>query len=178
MVSASAREDPWAPWIKAVAAGDSDALAALYDASSSVVFGIALRMLGDRGDAEEVALDVYKYVWRNAKSYDGSRATAAAWLIMLTRSRCIDRIRTRDSRERAEKPARRQAPVSTVDPAAAHQANEVRRHWQACRPSRRNFLRWRTFPDIATRKWRSGRGYRSAPSRRGYVWDYRDSEIC
>jgi len=66
MVSAAAREDPWAPWIESIAAGENEALAALYDASSSVVFGVAVRMLNDRADAEEVALDVHKYVWRTA----------------------------------------------------------------------------------------------------------------
>ena len=140
MVTASAREDPWAPWIRAIADGDSSALAALYDASSSVVFGIAFRMLGDRADAEEVALDVYKYVWRSANSYDGSRGSAAAWLIMLTRSRCVDRIRARESRERAEEPARLQAAVSVMNPAAAHQASEVRKALASLPPEQAEVL--------------------------------------
>jgi RNA polymerase sigma-70 factor (ECF subfamily) len=127
MVSAAAREDPWAPWIEAIAAGENGALAALYDASSSVVFGVAVRMLNDRADAEEVALDVYKYVWRTAGTYDGSRGSVAAWLIMLVRSRCVDRMRTRESRERAEAPIRRQPVVSQPDSVAANQASGVRK---------------------------------------------------
>src|SRR5687767_10513396 len=127
MVSAIARDDPWAPWIEAIAAGENDALAALYDASSSLVFGVAVRMLNDRADAEEVALDVYKYVWQTAGTYDGSRGTVAAWLMMLVRSRSVDRMRSRQSRERAEQPVRQNAAVPHPDSLAAHQASEIRK---------------------------------------------------
>ena len=124
---ASPREDPWAVWMPGIQSHEDSALAALYDASSSVVFGLALRMLGDRSDAEEVALDIYKYVWRSAGSFDGTRGTVAAWLIMLVRSRCVDRIRFRESRERAEEPARQTGSVAPPDPVVAHQAAEIRR---------------------------------------------------
>ena len=125
--SASPREDPWAVWMPGIQSHEDHALAALYDASSSVLFGLALRMLGDRSDAEEVALDVYKYVWRNAGSFDGTRGTVAAWLIMLVRSRCLDRIRFRESRDRAEAPARQARTVPPPDAVVAHQAAEIRR---------------------------------------------------
>jgi RNA polymerase sigma-70 factor, ECF subfamily len=98
-------------WIQRVARGDDQALASLYDASSAMVFGVALRMLRDHADAEEVTLDVYKYVWGNAGDYNLARGTVIAWLLMLVRSRCLDRIRTRESRQRAEEPAR---PVTTA----------------------------------------------------------------
>jgi RNA polymerase sigma-70 factor (ECF subfamily) len=119
---------------------EDSALAALYDASSSVLFGLALRMLGDRGDAEEVALDVYKYVWRSAASFDGARGTVAAWLIMLVRSRCVDRIRLRDSRERAEEPARQRRTVSPPDPVEAHQAAEIRRSLSTLPPEQAELI--------------------------------------
>jgi RNA polymerase sigma-70 factor (ECF subfamily) len=120
-------QDAWANWIRCIADGDHQALASLYDASSSMVFGMALRMLDDRADAEEVALDVYKHVWRNAASWDGSRGTVIAWLIMLVRSRCVDRIRSRESRQRAEEPARQEATVTHSDPLLAHQSGVIRK---------------------------------------------------
>src|SRR5262245_24847656 len=57
------------------AAGDQSAFAALYDATSAVVFGLALRSLGSRAEAEEVATDVYLQVWKDATRYDASRAS-------------------------------------------------------------------------------------------------------
>ena len=138
--SASPREDPWAIWMPGIVSREDSALAALYDASSSVVFGLALRMLGDRSDAEEVALDVYKYIWRSAGSFDGTRGTVAAWLIMLVRSRCVDRIRFRESRERAEEPARRQLTVRSPDPLVAHQAAEIRRALSSLPPEQAELI--------------------------------------
>lgn len=74
---------------------DSDALAALYDRCSWRLMGLAARILGDTGKAEEVLQDVFLYVWRNAGSFDGTRGTVLAWLLVATRSRAIDRLRTR-----------------------------------------------------------------------------------
>jgi RNA polymerase sigma-70 factor (ECF subfamily) len=85
--------------LRRVAGGDSDALAALYDLSSPLVFGLAVRILGNQADAEEVTLDVFTQVWRAAASFDPSRASVAGWLVMLTRSRAIDRLRSRAERD-------------------------------------------------------------------------------
>ena len=139
-MGASPREDPLAVWIPGILSHEDSALAALYDASSPVVFGLALRMLGDRSDAEEVALDVYKYVWRSAGSFDGSRGTVAAWLIMLVRSRCVDRIRSRESRERAEKPARRPLTAPPPDPLVVQQATEIRRALSSLPPEQAELI--------------------------------------
>ncbi len=80
--------------------GEGDALAALYDATAPLVHGLALRILGDRGAAEEVTADVYLQVWRQAVRYDATRGTPLAWLLMLARSRAIDRLRARAGRLR------------------------------------------------------------------------------
>ena len=85
-----------------IAAGDAGALASLYDQTRALVFGLALRVLGDPCDAEEVASDVYAHVWRNAKSFDPSRGAVSTWLLMLTRSRAIDRLRSATGRCRGE----------------------------------------------------------------------------
>ena len=136
----SPRDDPWASWIPGILSREDAALASLYDASSSVVFGLALRMLGDRSDAEEVALDVYKYVWRSITSFDGTRGTVAAWLIMLVRSRCVDKIRSRESRERAEEPVRRQLTVPAPDPLIAHQSAVIRRALDSLPPEQAELI--------------------------------------
>jgi RNA polymerase sigma-70 factor (ECF subfamily) len=93
----------------------------LYDESSSLVFGLAMRILGNSADAEEVSSDVYTQVWQHAATFDSRRGSPSAWLIMLTRSRAIDRIRSRDARRRSETPmegieltARSTGPESTL----------------------------------------------------------------
>jgi len=94
----------WKHYIDRCAAGDQSAMAQLYDESSSLVYSVALRMLGDAADAEEVTLDVYTQVWRTAATYDPNRGKATAWLVTLARSRAIDRLRSRGGRDRRELP--------------------------------------------------------------------------
>jgi RNA polymerase sigma-70 factor (ECF subfamily) len=77
--------------------GDDAALAALYDATSALVHGLALRILGDRGAAEEVTIDVYLQVWRQADRWDPARGRPMAWLLTIARTRAIDRRRMRSA---------------------------------------------------------------------------------
>lgn len=81
--------------IKRLAAGDADALALLYDRHSRLVYSLAFRVLGDTLEAEEVVQDVFAQAWRQASRYDTSRGAVVAWLLMMTRSRAIDRVRSR-----------------------------------------------------------------------------------
>jgi RNA polymerase sigma-70 factor (ECF subfamily) len=83
--------------IKRLAAGDADALALLYDRHSRLVYSLAFRVLGDTLEAEEVVQDVFAQAWRQASRYDTSRGVVVAWLLMMTRSRAIDRVRSRRS---------------------------------------------------------------------------------
>lgn len=85
--------DPWAGHVDRAAGGDADALARLYDGTASLVFGLALRILRDPGGAEEITEDVYMQVWRQAARYDRGRGSVTRWLLTLTRSRAIDRLR-------------------------------------------------------------------------------------
>jgi len=77
-----------------VAEQDQLAMAALYDASNRVVFGLLLRILNEPTIAEEVVSDVYMQVWRQANSYDEVRGTPMAWMLTIARSRAIDRLRS------------------------------------------------------------------------------------
>lgn len=79
--------------IERIAAGDQSALAMLYDLTSSLVFGLSLRIISERSAAEEVFLDVYKQIWRQASLYNSERGAPMAWILTITRSRALDRIR-------------------------------------------------------------------------------------
>jgi RNA polymerase sigma-70 factor (ECF subfamily) len=76
-----------------VAAGDRGAMSELYDRHVDVVFSLACRIVGQRTDAEDVVQEVFTQAWRQAVRYDPTRASAAAWLLNMTRSRAIDQLR-------------------------------------------------------------------------------------
>lgn len=88
-----ADEQEWAGLIARTAQGDQMALAALYDRTSAYVHGLVLKILGDPHQAEEVTLDVFTQVWRQAHTYDEGRGAPGSWLLTLARSRAIDRLR-------------------------------------------------------------------------------------
>ena len=74
---------------------DAEALALLYDRHAGRLMGLAQRILGDTGEAEEVLQEVFLYVWNAAAAFDPARGPVLAWLLVATRSRSIDRLRSR-----------------------------------------------------------------------------------
>lgn len=84
--------------IRRIAGGDHGALGALYDHHGRTVYTLALRIVGDPAEAEEVVQDVFLQVWRGAARYEAGRASVAGWLLMMARSRAIDRVRARQAR--------------------------------------------------------------------------------
>lgn len=88
-----------------VAQGSTDAFAALYDRHSGIVLGLLTRMLGADGTAEEVLQETFLQAWEQASRYDGSKADPRGWLLMMARSRALDRIRSRSSRENRDQKA-------------------------------------------------------------------------
>lgn len=98
--------------IKAVAEGDGDALAVLYDRHGTAVFSLCLRMLRDADDAEELLEHVFWQLWRRADQFDPTRGSALAYLLTLTRSRAIDRLRARERRVRRRSARRSSCPSS------------------------------------------------------------------
>jgi RNA polymerase sigma-70 factor (ECF subfamily) len=84
--------------LAAVAGGSADALERLYDRYASTAFGLARRILARQDLAEEVVQDVFAQVWRQASRYDAARASVAGWIVLLTRTRAIDRLRARRAR--------------------------------------------------------------------------------
>jgi RNA polymerase sigma-70 factor, ECF subfamily len=84
--------------LASVAKGDQQAFSQLYDHSSTLLYTLAFRILGNREEADDLLQDVYLEVWRKVVRYDVGRGTPIAWLITLTRSRAIDRLRSRSTR--------------------------------------------------------------------------------
>jgi RNA polymerase sigma-70 factor (ECF subfamily) len=78
-----------------VAMGDRAAFDALYAATSAKLFGIALRVLGDRTEAEEALQEVFIRVWHRADRYRANGLSPMTWLITVARNLCIDRLRRR-----------------------------------------------------------------------------------
>src|SRR5206468_2356211 len=87
--------------MQAIAMGDPASLAALYDRYSGTVMAACLRVLGTRADAEEVLGDVFWHVWEQAGRYDPLRGNPVAYLMILARSRALDRLRAAGRRQRA-----------------------------------------------------------------------------
>lgn len=86
--------------MKAIAARDEAALAQLYDRYRVIVFGLLMRILNNREEAEDVLQEVFLQVWRKAGDFDEVRGRPFTWLVTLGRSRGIDRLRALASRER------------------------------------------------------------------------------
>lgn len=81
-------------WMERVAIGDRTALAALYDRYGGLMLALGLRVLGSRRDAEDITHDVFIEVWRRADAYDRKRASVRTWLLLIMRSRSLDRRRS------------------------------------------------------------------------------------
>ena len=94
--------DPLSRMVVDIAAGDRAALRRLYDATSAKLFGVCLRILGNRDESEDVLQEVYLTVWRRADRFDPGRAGALAWLSTIARNRAIDRLRARGPLAKAE----------------------------------------------------------------------------
>jgi RNA polymerase sigma-70 factor (ECF subfamily) len=80
-------------WVEAMRGGDERALEELYDATVGKLYALASAILRNNEDAEEVVCATYAYAWANAGRFDTERAEVLGWLLMLCRSRALDRLR-------------------------------------------------------------------------------------
>ena len=80
--------------IDRISRGDADALAALYDRHAARVLGLTTRILADADEAEDVLQEVFLQVWRAPRQFDAARGSLVTWLLILARSRAIDRLRS------------------------------------------------------------------------------------
>jgi RNA polymerase sigma-70 factor (ECF subfamily) len=104
--------------LERIVSGDQAAVADLYDRHSRLIFGLILRVLRDRGDAEEVMQEVFFSVWSRAASYNASLGTPVVWLARMARNRAIDRLRANQVRVRTaaaiEEPSGPDSPESSA----------------------------------------------------------------
>lgn len=90
--------------ISKIARGCESALKKLYANTISQVYGLAYKILSNKPDADEVAMDVFKQIWNKAPDYEPGRGSPSAWLITVTRSRAIDKIRSDTKRRTTNEP--------------------------------------------------------------------------
>jgi RNA polymerase sigma-70 factor (ECF subfamily) len=129
--------------VSALRRHEEPALAQLYDRYGTAVYGLALRVTGDSGMAEEISLDTFWQLWQQAERFDGSQGSLQNWLFTIARSRAIDRLRQRAARKRihAEDPTD-VSDVRRPDEAAeiAQRSTLVRQAMAALSPSQRTAL--------------------------------------
>lgn len=94
--------------IERIRAGDESAMTDLYDRYSGIVYGVALRVLGDAAAAEDVLQEVFLQLWRNPQAFDADRGALAPWLAVIARNRAIDVVRKRPMEQDIE-----ELPIST-----------------------------------------------------------------
>jgi RNA polymerase sigma-70 factor (ECF subfamily) len=87
--------------VRRIVAGEPDALSDLYARYSGMLLALARRVLGNTSDAEEVLQECFLQVWKQAGRYDPARSSVSTWLVLITRSRAIDRLRSRKVGDKA-----------------------------------------------------------------------------
>ena len=87
--------------IERILSRDASAVGDLYDRHSRMLYGVILRILRNRSEAEEVLQEVFVTVWNRPETYDGAIGSAASWLVRIARNRAIDRLRANTARVRA-----------------------------------------------------------------------------
>lgn len=91
----SARRDKLSEALVQVGHGDRSAFETVYVATSAKLFGVCLRIISDREEAEDVLQEVYLTIWNKAASFESGRASPISWLVAITRNRAIDQLRTK-----------------------------------------------------------------------------------
>jgi RNA polymerase sigma-70 factor (ECF subfamily) len=144
-----------------VARGDNAAFEALYRLTSAKLFGVCLRILPKRSDAEDALQEVYTTIWRKADAYDAARASPITWLVMIARNKAIDRARA-SAGERNAQPIDLAAELADPTPAGATFAESAdeKRRLERClgelEPQRRRLIRTAffdgaTYDELASR---------------------------
>lgn len=115
-----------------VARGDQAAFERVYDEVSGPVYGLALRIVRDPAQSEEVAQEVLVDVWRTASRYEPGRGSAMSWVMMLTHRRAVDRVRSAQAAAEREQRAGREAGPAYDEVAENVQVNLEREQVRRC----------------------------------------------
>ena len=115
-----------------IAGGDRQAFAQTYRRTSAKLFGVCLRILAVRSDAEEVLQEVYLAVWRKAGTFDEDRGSAMTWLLTLARNRSLDRVRSRGNTRPTLPKLAEVAPDAALGPAELLEASDDERRLADC----------------------------------------------
>ena len=113
--------------VSRISQGDEDAMRVFYDMTVRLVYGLSYRIVSNSEDAEEVALEVYLYVWKNACQYDPELSKPLTWLFMLTRSRAIDKVRKSAKSVQIDDNIDESSITENENPEASHIAYETRK---------------------------------------------------
>ena len=121
--------------VSRMAVGEDAALGDLYDRYGRTVYALALAIVREPADAEEVVVDAFGQAWRSAASFDAARGSVGAWLATIARTRALDTVRARGRRARAHERAALlsdegvAAPIAAAgsDPSRAVERGEARR---------------------------------------------------
>ena len=111
--------------LQRIVARDESAVAKLYDRYNRLLFGLMLRILRDRGEAEEVLQEVFLSVWSKTDTYNASLGSPAAWLVRIARNRSIDRLRSRNVRSKVLEAV--DEPAAADNPESSAARNETQR---------------------------------------------------
>lgn len=140
--------------------GDRPAFAELYRRTSSTLFAVCLRMLRDRGEAEDTLQETYIVVWRSAASFDDSKGRAITWLITVARNRSIDRLRRRRDVLVDDEGLIAEVADESPTPAASAESSDAHRRLNECldalEPQQRSavraaFFTGATYNELAAR---------------------------
>ena len=102
--------------VRRIVAGEPDALSDLYARYSGMLLALARRVLGNTSDAEEVLQECFLQVWKQAGRYDPRRSSVSTWLVLITRSRAIDRLRSRKVGDKAVTAVKQEKPDTHTSP--------------------------------------------------------------
>jgi RNA polymerase sigma-70 factor, ECF subfamily len=128
--------------------GDKSALGILYDKTSRLLFGLIMKMVEDKGSAEEVLLDVYTRVWKQAGSYNSKILTPLEWLIMMARSRAIIHLHRNKQANRKQRTS--QSGVAESEMSVAPERQKLARaSMEALAPIEREVLEWAFYSGLS-----------------------------
>lgn len=139
-----------------VAARDAQALRILYDRCAGLALGVALRILHNRSEAEDVVQETFLESWKRAETFDGRRGSATAFVLSIARSRALDRLRSRVTSDKALASLGREAEASVPLPIETAEHRQDRERIQAALltlpPEQRQVLELAYFEGLTQRE--------------------------